>query len=99
MQVLQARQAAPPRPHNTGSVPERQVPPKQQPLQVAGEQATHAPATHRASMGQARHESPRVPHATSLFPATQKLPEQHPAQSPHVEGGLQNPSTQRPEQV
>lgn len=50
-------------------------------------------------MGQARHESPRVPHATSLFPATQKLPEQHPAQSPHVEGGLQNPSRQRPEQV
>jgi len=39
-----------------------------------------------------------VPQATLLVPSRQKVSSQQPAQVPHVEAGLQNPATQRPEQ-
>jgi hypothetical protein len=52
---------------------------------------------HCSSTVHLEQTSPRLPHESELFPSRQKLPEQQPSQVPHVDGGLQNPSMQRPE--
>lgn len=80
-------------------MPGWQVPCTQHPLQFAAEQGAHEPWAQRSVRAQWSHGSPFLPQATSLSPLTQKVPSQQPAQVPQVEGGLQNPATQRPEQV